>query len=188
MGNLSFNRTLLGTLGFLGGTVGAAGWILGAGEELAAAGYGTEATLVLLCAAGVLLTGGILWSLWLAGRNLSSFVLVLALLGASFTFGVLALYIMQTKGVVAFAIDSSGGYPEWLAYAAPIALLAIMACLWCTPIRERLQRARLYNVRLQPPKNDPVLPDCYSLRGAPKGRKSRGQAGFLSPFQGSPDS
>jgi hypothetical protein len=143
MGNLSFNRNLGGTLGFIGGTIGAAGWILGASEELAWAGYVTEASLVLLCAAGVLLTGGIMWCLWLAGRSLNPFVLIQALLGASFTFGVLALYTMRIRGVVAFAIDSSGRYPEGLAYAAPIALLAIMACLWCTPIRKRLHRTRL---------------------------------------------
>jgi hypothetical protein len=143
MGDLSFNRNLGGTLGFIGGTLGAAGWILGASEQLARAGYGTEAALVLLCAAGVLLTGGILWCWWLAGRRLNLFVLIQALLGASFTFGILALYTLRIRGVVAIAIDASGSYPDGLAYAAPIALLAIMAGLWCTPIRKRLHRTRL---------------------------------------------
>jgi hypothetical protein len=135
--------TFLTSLGFLGGTFGAAGWILAASQELAWAGCGTEAALVLLCATGVLLSGGALWCLWLAGRRLNLFVVIELLLGASFAFGVLAVWIMRMRGVTAFAIDSSGKYPKGLAYAAPAILIVITACLWFTPIRKRLQRVRV---------------------------------------------
>jgi len=141
MGNPWF-KIVWTSIAFIGATYGAAGWILGAGEQLASAGHGTDAALVRLCAAGVLLSGGIMWVLWLAGRRLNLFVVIELLLGASFTFGLLALWIMRVRGVVALAIDSSGGYPEGLAYAAPIALLAIMAILCWSPIRKRLQRTR----------------------------------------------
>jgi hypothetical protein len=64
MENLWFNRNCMTSVGFLGGTLGAAGWILAASQELAWAGYRVDATLVFLCAAGVLLTGGTMWCLW----------------------------------------------------------------------------------------------------------------------------
>jgi hypothetical protein len=139
----SLSRTLGTSLAWLGGTVGAAGWILGAADELAWAGRGTDAAYVFLCAAGVLLTGGTLWLLWLAGCRLSLLVVTEALLAASFTFGVLALWIMHKRDVVALAIDSSGRCPEELAYAAPAAVLAVMAILCCPPIRKWLQRTHL---------------------------------------------
>jgi hypothetical protein len=133
-------RTFVVSLAILGATAGTGGWIYGASEELASGGRGADATLVLLCAAGVWLTGGVLWLLWLAGLRLNLLVVMNVLLGASSVFGVLALWIMRWRGVVAFAIDSSGKYPEWLAYAAPVALLAVMAMTWYPPIRKRLQR------------------------------------------------
>jgi len=136
-------RTFWISLVWIGISFGAAGWILGASEELVWAGLGVDAAYVLLCAAGVLLTGGILWWLTLVGRRLSLWIAMEVLLGASFVFGVSALWIMRLRGVVAFAVDSSGRYPEGLAYAAPVAVLAIMAVLWCPPVRKRLQRRHL---------------------------------------------
>jgi len=138
------SRKFEGSLIFLGSTTGAAGWIFGARENLAEAGRSEDAALVLWCAAGVLLTGGILWLLWLIGRRLSVLVVMDVLLGASFAFGVLALWIIQSRGVLAIAVNSAGKYPEWLAWAAPIAVFAIMASTWLPPIRRRLQRTKMY--------------------------------------------
>ena len=141
--NARQGKTLGASLSLIGGTLGAAGWILGASSELTWAGQVTEAALVLLCAVGVLLTGGAMWLLWWWGRSLNALVVIDVLLAASFAFGVLALWIMRSRGVVAFAIDSDGNYPEWLAYAAPVVLLAFMAITWYPPIRRRLQQTKL---------------------------------------------
>jgi len=138
--NIRQSKTFCASLSLIGGTLGAAGWILGASGELAWAGRVTESALVLLCAVGVLLTGGAMWLLWRTGRSLNALVVINVLLGASIVFGVLALWIMRSRGVVAFAVDSEGNYPEWMAYAAPVALLAIMGITWFPPIRRRLQR------------------------------------------------
>ena len=140
MTNVWLNKKLWPSLGFVGGTVGAAGWILGAAQELASGGHATDATLVLLCAAGVLLTGGMMWSLWLAGNRLDLFVLVETLLGSSLVFGILSLWIMHARGVFAFAVDSSGVYSEWFAYAAPVFVFALMAVLCYPGIRRWLRR------------------------------------------------
>jgi hypothetical protein len=136
-------RTAIVSGAMIGATAGAGGWIYGASEELASAGRNNEATLVLLCAAGVWLTGGAMWLLWLAGLRLNLLVVTNVLLGASFAFGVLALWIMRSHGVVALAVDSSGKYPEWLAYGAPIVLLAFVGMTWFPPIRRRLQRTKV---------------------------------------------
>jgi hypothetical protein len=133
------NKTTVVSAAMFGATVGAAGWIYGASEELAEAGHGAEAALVLWCAAGVWLTGGLLWLLWLCGCKLNLLIAMNVLFGASFVFGVLALWIMRAHGVAAFAIDSAGKYPEWLAYVAPAALLACWALTWYPRIRKRLQ-------------------------------------------------
>ena len=143
MQNIWCNKRIWVSVGLIGATFGAAGWILGASTGLAIAGYGTDAVLVFSCAVGVLLSGVIIWSFWLAGRGLNAFVLMEALLGASLASGLLALWIMRVRGVVAFAVDPAGRHPEELAYVAPIALLAIMAILWLAPIRKRLQRVRI---------------------------------------------
>jgi hypothetical protein len=128
----------------LGGTAGAAGWIYGASENLARAGCMAEARLVFLCAACVVLTGGIIWLLWLVGCRLSALLVIDLLLGASFLFGVLALWVMQSRGVLAVAIDPPAGrYPEWLAWTAPVVLLIVMGITWFAPVRKRLQPNKL---------------------------------------------
>jgi len=130
-----------GSIACLGGTIGAAGWILGASWQLERAGLRPIAIDVLWCAAGVLLVGGVMWCLWLIQRKINVFALIQVLLGASCVFGVAALGIMGNQGVVAFAVDASGQYSEAFAYAAPAALLAIMACLWLPPIRKGMQKS-----------------------------------------------
>ena len=86
------------------------------------------------------LTGGVLWLLWLAGRRLNLLPAIQVLLGASFTFGRLAVWIMHSHGRVAFAVGASGEYPEELAYGAPVAMLAIMVIMCCPRIRGWLYR------------------------------------------------
>jgi hypothetical protein len=140
MFNVFASKTFVVSEIFLGGTLGAAGWILGASEELASAGSSTDANIVRLCAGGVFLVGGVMWLLWLTGRRLNVLLVVEILLGASFIFGTAALGIMQSRGVLALAVDSSGKYPEWLAYSAPVAILAIMAIILIPPIRRSLRR------------------------------------------------
>jgi hypothetical protein len=125
--NLWENRTVNFSIAIIGGTAGAAGWIYGAAENLAQAGCRGEAQLALFCDGGVILTGGILWLLWLAGCRLSVPLITDILLGASFVFGVLAIWIMHLHGVLVLALDPSGKYPEWLAWLAPIVLLVIIA-------------------------------------------------------------
>lgn len=92
-------------------TTGAAGWILGAGCNLLRSDHAEVARPVFLCASGVLLIGGILWSLWLAGRRLHLFALIQMLPGASVVLGMAAIWIMRARGVVRFAVDPSGDYP-----------------------------------------------------------------------------
>ncbi len=87
------------TLGLAGGTIGAAGWIFGAAIELAADPSDSVGTLdilvVLLGAMGVMLTGFLLWCLYLSRRKISVFFVIEALLGASLVFGTLAILWMQ---------------------------------------------------------------------------------------------
>ena len=99
------------TLGLLGGTIGAAGWIIGAVLELIAAplqpaGILLDIAVVFLCAVGVLLTGLFIWSSYLSGSRLSCFVIIETLLGASFAFGVVAIAWMQEREVLIFALGS----------------------------------------------------------------------------------
>jgi hypothetical protein len=141
--NFWTSRTFEVSAIMLGATGGAAGWILGARQNLAAAGRDADAAIVFWCTAGVFLTGGVLWLLWVAGRRLSLLVVMDVLLGASLVFGVLALWIMHARGVLALALDPSGKYPEWLAWAAPVLVLAFLAGTWYPPIRRWFQRTKL---------------------------------------------
>lgn len=132
---------------FLGGTLGAAGWILGASLQLELAGYHSDAVSVLWCAVGVFVIGCLMWCRFLIVRTINQFVLIEVLLGASFAFGVAALWIMRNNGVVAFAVNASGKFSEAFAYAAPVTILVMMACLWLPPIRSHLQQTwRLYSL------------------------------------------
>ena len=135
----------------LGATAGAGGWIYGASENLASAGCAAEADQVLLCAGGVWLSGGIVWLLWLASRRLSLLFVMDVLLGASFVFGVLALWIMHSHGVLVLAVHPSGKYPQWLAWAVPVLIFGVLAGTWYPPIRRRLLRTKLE-------RNDPGEP------------------------------
>jgi hypothetical protein len=132
------NKTLIFSEIMLGATGGAAGWIIGAQQNLVAAGRSADAAVVLWCAVAVFMIGGILWLLWLAGCRFNMLLIVNLLLGASIIFGALALWIMHARGVLALAIDPSGRYPEWLAWAAPVILLVMMAATWCPPTRRWL--------------------------------------------------
>jgi hypothetical protein len=146
------------TLALFGGTVGAAGWILGAALELTAApvqpaGMLLDIVVVLLCAAGVMLTGVFIWGLYLSGRRLSGFFMMESLLGSSLVFGIVAVGWMHARGVLALAVAGHGGHgqpgneiweaigrhaPQELAYAAPLIILGVMAAIWWPPFRRRM--------------------------------------------------
>ncbi len=141
--NFSESRTFEGAAIIFISAVAAGGWIYGASDNLASVGCQADARLALLCDGGVILTGGIISLLWLAGRRLSTLAIINVLLAASFVFGVLALWIMHAHGVLAIALDPAGKYPEWLAGAVPVLLLLIMASTWYPAARRRLQRRAL---------------------------------------------
>jgi hypothetical protein len=136
------SKTVEGSVALVGGTAGAAGWIYGAGENLASAGRTADAQLALLCTGGVCVAGGTMWLLWLAGRRLNLLFVMNVLLGASVLFGGLAVCILHSRGVLAIAVDPSGKYPEWLAWAAPVLVFAVLAGTWYPPIRRRLLRTK----------------------------------------------
>ncbi len=136
------SETFKGTVLIFGGAACAGSWIYGASENLASAGCPADALLVLLCDGGVILTGGTVWLLWLAGCRLSVPLVIDILLAASFVFGVLAIWIMHLRGVLVLALDPSGKYPEWLAWIAPVVLLAIIATTRYPPARRRLLRTK----------------------------------------------
>jgi hypothetical protein len=115
-----------------GGTVGAAGWILGAAEALT----GVDAIVVLLAACGVLLTGLAVWCLYLAGRRMSLFFIVQCLLGSSLVFGMFAIVWMHVRGVLAIALDANQRYPAVLGYAAPLVLFVFLAATWWPATRK----------------------------------------------------
>jgi hypothetical protein len=145
-------------LGLFGGTLGAAGWILGAAFELMAApaqpaGILLDILVVLSCAIGVMLTGVFVWCLYLSRRRLSGFFVIETLLGASLVFGMLAIVWMHARGVLALAI---GGHtesgqpgnevwetiarhvPQEIVYTVPLIILGVMAAIWWTPLRRSL--------------------------------------------------
>ena len=62
------------------------------------------------------------------------------LLGSSLVFGILSLWIMHARGVVAFAVDSSGAYSEWFSYAAPVFVSALLVVMCYPGIRRWLHR------------------------------------------------
>ena len=146
------------TLALFGATVGAAGWILGAALEPTAApvqpaGMLLDIDVVLLCAAGVMLTGVFIWRLYLSGRRLSGFFVIESLLGTSLVFGTIAVGWMYARGVLALAVAGHGGHgqpgneiweaigrhtPQELAYAAPLIILGMMAAIWWPPFRRRM--------------------------------------------------
>jgi hypothetical protein len=145
-------------LALVGGTLGVAGWIFGAALELMGApqkpaGLDLDIQVVLLCAAGVVLSGCFLGCLTLAGRRLSKFLMWETLLGASFVFGTAAIVWMQARGVLTLAVrgyafrgqpgneiwEAIGRHvrPEF-AYAVPVIILALMAAACWPPARRRL--------------------------------------------------
>jgi hypothetical protein len=160
-------------IALLGGSIGAAGWILGAVDELVAEKAGLlDIGVVVLCALGVLLTGFVLWRSYVAGRRLSTFWMIEALLGASFVFGMLAVCWMDARGVLAFATSAQADHgqpgnqiwealarhtPARFAYAAPVILLAMMALVCWHPLRRRMLGAH-----------------THIQRGAPEGQFQRG--------------
>jgi hypothetical protein len=141
-----FSRALRSkTLGVLVGVpIGAAGWIVGAAWNLDKGGRFVDSVLVWICALGVLRVGLVFWLVWMTGRRLSIFVVVQVLLGASALFGSVALYIVRERGLVGFAVDPSGRYPEALAYAAPLCILVFMATVYWPPIRRRVVGTQTY--------------------------------------------
>jgi hypothetical protein len=162
------------TLALFGGTVGAAGWILGAALELTAApvqpaGILLDIVVVLLCAVGVMLTGVFIWGLYLSGRRLSGLFMMESLLGTSLVFGIVAVGWLHARGVLALAVAGHGGHgqpgneiwealgrhaPPELAYAAPLILLGMMAAIWWPPFRKRMFGA-----------------DTHIQRGTPEGER-----------------
>jgi hypothetical protein len=170
------------TLALFGGTVGAAGWILGAALELAAApvqpaGILLDIVVVLLCAVGVMLTGVFIGGLYLSGRRLSGFFMIESLLGTSLVFGIVAVGWMHARGVLALAVAGHGGHgqpgneiweaigrhaPPELAYAAPLILLGMMTAIWWPPLRKRMFGASTHIQRGTPegerPWHLPILP------------------------------
>ena len=157
------------TLALFGATVGAAGWILGAALELTAApvqpaGMLLDIVVVLLCAGGVVLSGVLIWGLYLSGRRLSGFFMMESLLGSSLVFGIIAVGWMRARGVLALAVAGHGGdgqpgneiweaigrhAPQELAYAAPLIILGMMAAIWWAPVRKRMFRACTHVQRSQ---------------------------------------
>jgi hypothetical protein len=158
------------TLALFGGTVGAAGWILGAALELTAApvqpaGILLDIVVVLLCAVGVMLTGVFIWGLYLSGRRLCGFFMIESLLGTSLVFGIVAVGWMHARGVLALAVAGHGGHgqpgneiweaigrhaPQELAYAVPLILLGLMAAIWWPPFRKRIFGANAHIQRGTP--------------------------------------
>lgn len=151
------------TAGLVGGTVGAAGWILGAAEALVYAPAGSvgmaDVLVVLGCGLGVVLTGGVVWWLYLCRRRLNSFIVCEVLLGASAVFGTLAVAWMQIRGVLGFALGPEAGLgqpgneiwvalgrrvPQELAYAVPLLLAGMMAALSWPPLRGLLIAGRTH--------------------------------------------
>lgn len=149
------------TLALFGATGGAAGWILGAALELSAAPVQPAAilldiTVVLFCALGVVLTGVLIWGLYLSGCRLSGFFMIESLLGSSLAFGIVAVAWMHARGILAIAVAGHGGpsqygqpgnaiweaigrhAPQELAFAAPLIILGMMAAIGWTPIRRRM--------------------------------------------------
>ena len=109
--------------------------------------------VVLLCASCVVLTGFVVWCLYLSGRRLNSVVVCEALLGASLAFGTLAIVWLHTRGVLALALGGRAeigqpgneiwvaiGHhiPQKLAYAAPLILMGMMVGIGWLPLRSRL--------------------------------------------------
>jgi hypothetical protein len=153
------------SLQLFAGSIGAAGWILGAAVELMGApglpqAPSSDVDVVLLCAGGVLLTGFVIWLLFLCGRRLSVFWIGELLLGASLVFGTMAIVWMDVRGVLPLATAGHGGslfhgqpgneiweaigrrLPPKLAYAVPLLLLGLMAAAWWPPLRRRLFAGR----------------------------------------------
>jgi hypothetical protein len=144
--------------GFFGGTLGAAGWIIGLALELRGApqkppGIDLDIQVVLLCAAGVVVSGFFVWCLSVVGLRLSAFWVWETLLGASFLFGTAAIVWMQVRGVLTlavrgFAFRGQPGNEIWeaigrharpeMAYAAPVMILFLMAAAWWPPARRLL--------------------------------------------------
>jgi hypothetical protein len=137
---ISWHKRLLISEAMIGGTGGAAGWMIGAGVNLASAGRSADANLVWLCTAGVFATGAILWVLMMAGWKLSTLLVAEVLLASSFIFGTLALWLLHLRGVLALALDPAGRYPERLASSAPVVLLAIMATMAWESARRRRRK------------------------------------------------
>jgi hypothetical protein len=142
MVNFFASRTFEGSAALLGATAGAAGWIFGASENLATAGHTADAHLALFCSAGVFVAGGTMWLQWLTGRRLNLLFVMNVLLAASILFGGMAVWMLHSRGVLAIAVNPSGKYPEWLAWLAPIVLVAILASTWYPPLRRRLLRTK----------------------------------------------
>lgn len=126
--------------------MGSAGWIIGIGVGLlkapdTPADILLDVVVVFLLASGVLLTGVIIWCLYLSGRRLRVLFVVEALLAASLVFGTIALVWVHARGVLPLAVtgDATGGQP-WeslartlppeLAYAAPGLIGSLMVFLW----------------------------------------------------------
>jgi hypothetical protein len=186
------------TLALFGATVGAAGWILGAALELTAApvqpaGMLLDIDVVLLCAAGVMLTGVFIWALYLSGRRLSGFFMIESLLAASVIFGIVAVGWMHARGVLALAVAGHGGQgqpgneiweaigrhaPQELAYAAPLIILGMMAAIWWPPFRKRISGAYAHiqcgKREGERPWHVPVLPGLFPVPHIPSDQPHRG--------------
>lgn len=147
-------------LGLSGGSLGAAGWILGAAIEIQMAPGLPQATtldlfVVVLCASGVLLTGAIIWCLYLSGRRLSVVAITNTLLGASIGFGTLAIVWIDVRGLLPQAVRGFGGRGQpgneiWeslgrhvspqMVYAVPVLILLVMGFINWPPIGRHLLR------------------------------------------------
>jgi hypothetical protein len=146
------------TVALFGGAVGAAGWIFGMVLELNAATsprpaeIGDDIFVVLLCASAVLLTGTVVWCLYLVDCKLSHMLVTQSLLGASLVFGTIALLWIDVRGLLPIVTAGRSGMgqpgneiwealgrdlPPRFVYIVPLVLLGMMAANWRLPVARR---------------------------------------------------
>ncbi len=124
----------------IGAAIGAAGWIIGLAIATINKEHYFEAGATLLCAGAVLAVGFLIASRATRGQLISMLQAVLTLLAASAIFGLSALAILETQGVLEPVVDPDGEFPAILNFAAPAIILLMMAVAFVPPVKKFLSR------------------------------------------------
>lgn len=122
---------------------GAAAWLGVFAIKLLSLGLTFDAMIPLVAGLCIVLTGVWIWTLRCRGDEISLWTAIQYLLAATALFGLVALVVLNNRGVLDAIIDPNGKFPAYVNFLLPLVLVAMMALFCLPPLKKPLDSRML---------------------------------------------